>query len=118
MGKSGNQETSGIHFLPPIIGGTPEQIARAEEIRARCALVIEDATQYHYDTIANTFPDATPQAQAAMREAARDGVAEVSRKWLGQTAATWWIDQEQFSIAEVIEDSVKVKVLAAAKRLL
>jgi hypothetical protein len=52
---------------------------------------------------------------AAMTKAARDAVAEVSRQWLGQTAARWWIGHEQESISKVIEDAVKVKLIAAAK---
>jgi chorismate-pyruvate lyase len=102
--------------LLPISGETPEQIARAVAIRARTIPVIEGATQIHLDSIANTFPDANRRGRATMQEAARVAVAGIAREWLGQSAASWWIEHEEVSVFRVIEAAVKAEILAAAKR--
>jgi hypothetical protein len=103
--------------LQTISGGTPEQIARAEAIRASTIPVIEGATQLHLDKIANTFPDANRKGRAAMQKAARAAVASISREWLGQTAASWWVEHEDVSVSQVIEAAVKAEILAAAEEI-
>src|SRR4051794_33058836 len=115
MNQNERQGSTGTHALPPITGWTQEEIAKAEAIRAMTIPVIEGATELHLDKIANTFPDANRKGRAAMAKAARTAVAEVSREWLGQTSAMWWIEHEQVSISQEIERAVKAKILAAAR---
>ena len=108
-------EPAGFRALPPITGGTPEQIQEAEAIRAKILPEFDGAVARHAEMIANTFPDASPEGSTQMNSAAVAGIAEIRKRWLSQTSAVWWVKRRGQSPVHEIDQEVRASILAAAK---